>query len=115
MSDIAWAAGLFEGEGCVTLHKSSRIGKHGQEYFYPWLAMKMTDEDVIRRFAAVLGGSVTGPCKQKNPNHKPYWNWKLTKIEEVQATLRSLWPYLGGRRRAKAAEVLAMYYELRTS
>ena len=53
--DIAWATGLFEGEGCITASGGTAAART------PELHLDMTDEDVVRRLAIVLGGNVTGP------------------------------------------------------
>jgi hypothetical protein len=62
--EIAWAAGLFEGEGCIS-------------YIRPWgrepdiqAALAMTDEDVVRRFDEIVDrGRVYGPYHP--PFHRP--------------------------------------------
>jgi hypothetical protein len=45
--EIAWAAGLFEGEGSIT-----RFGRSGK--FDLRVSLNMTDEDVVRRFDAIV-------------------------------------------------------------
>jgi hypothetical protein len=45
---LAWAAGVFEGEGCFSLHKVTSAWH--KEYRYFRMSMGMTDEDVVRRF-----------------------------------------------------------------
>ena len=49
-AERAWAAGLFEGEGSVSPVNHNH---NGRSYRYIRLTMQMTDEDVLRRFAAV--------------------------------------------------------------
>ena len=98
--NVAWAAGIFEGEGTFT--RNGRTGKK-------WAAnacVRMTDEDVVRRFAAVMGfGSVTGPLMDHG-SPKPYWSWRVGSKEHFQATVAMFWPRLGVRRRARAKELL---------
>ena len=69
----------------------------------------MTDEDVLCRVMAIFGGNVTGPYDRGT--NKPIYAWRLSGIKCVQAVLRLMWPYLGERRRARAAEMIAEYYE----
>lgn len=93
----AWAAGLFEGEGCVF------ISGRGQ----PLIAIKMADEDVLRRFAAIVGvGRVTGPYEGQEPHHKPIWGWTVRSWPGVAHVLIGMAPWLGERRRAKATGVM---------
>lgn len=98
---IAWAAGLFEGEGCSSIYG----GWKGRRY--PALCLGSTDEDVLRRFARIVkGGNVTGPYRY-GKNVKPMWSWRAAARADVQRIGRLLRPYLGARRRARLREVLA--------
>jgi hypothetical protein len=104
-TDIAWAAGLFEGEGTILLATKTRTAH---------LCVAMTDHDVLERLTELLGGRLRGPYTRKgNPHWKPQWRWNLHGIEQVQEVLRMFYPYLGARRRARAAEAIASYYEFK--
>lgn len=96
MHDAAWAAGLFEGEGSFVVSPKG----------HPRLQFKMTDQDVVLRFQAVVGvGNVNGPYQAASGNRQPYWEWRCSG-EEAQALARLLLPYLGIRRTAQANRVL---------
>ena len=96
--DLAWAAGLFEGEGCFTL--SGRGTARA--------ILNMTDEDVVRRFAQIVRvGGIRGK-RVIRPQHKPQWEWTVQNHEGVQALIAVLWPWLGQRRRSRAVEVLRL-------
>ena len=99
--EMAWAGGLFEGEGSVFLQRKPSGG-------YPTVAVEMCDEDPVRRFHQAVGiGEVTGPYRSKqHPEWKPKWRWRVHGFERTQAVVAMLWPYLGERRRGKAQEVL---------
>ena len=113
MSEIEWAAGLFEGEGSI-----ERWRPTGQGNQQARLAVSMTDRDVLERFAKIVGvGKVWGPYQTKSglnakgQPYKPMYRWAVVRITDVQRILRDFWPYLGQRRRARAADVIAGYYE----
>lgn len=98
--DIAWAGGLFEGEGCFSSHK---VGKY---YGNPSASLGMTDEDSVRRFHAVVGlGRVRYENRAKR-GWKDYWVWSCSSIEDVEIVVGLLYPYLGKRRQGRAMEVL---------
>lgn len=99
--ELAWAAGLFEGEGCIT-----RSAARGHKY--PALKLNMTDEDSVRRFHSAVGGAGTcyGP-RSNGPGNKDFWCWTAYRFEHVQAVIVYLWYGLGKRRRARATEVLS--------
>ena len=105
-NSIAWAAGLFEGEGCI----SSQISNN--KYYMARLSLVTTDEDVIRRFHEILDniGGIRGPL-MSGKSKKPYWEWRATGYERVSLILELILPWLGNRRSAKAKEVLDTYLE----
>jgi len=97
--ELAWAAGLFEGEGWIT---SGGIG--GAKCI---LGLSMTDEDAVQRFRDALGfGSIY--LVDKGPGCKVQYRWVVQSFEKVQAALAMMWFGWGQRRRARAAEVLAI-------
>ena len=94
--EIAWAAGLFEGEGCFSLQRrSTNPGSCNLR-----AALRMVDEDVVRAFAEIIGvGRVSGPSS------KQMWEWKASG-EEAEQTYALLGPWLHSRRRARYVELL---------
>jgi hypothetical protein len=94
--DIAWAAGLFEGEGTLFLEPNGT----------PIAALKMTDQDVVSRFADIIG---EGAIRRYDPPSplKPIWQWRLGTKAKVGVLIDLLYPFLGARRKAKADEVRA--------
>jgi hypothetical protein len=103
-ADIAWAAGVFEGEGTVVVQWSTRSPRQ-----YVQLVVAMTDEDVVREFARVVGvGSVNGPRANGKLGRKPIWKWSAagTKAEAVLA-LPGFADRLGARRSERIAQCRA--------
>jgi hypothetical protein len=102
--NLAWAAGLFEGEGCIT--RTNRV---------PVARLGTTDLDVLERFHLVMGfGRVYEMGHTRNhPRWKPASEWTTTTFEEAQATIAVLWPWLRARRRARGLEVLGNYWQRR--
>ena len=93
--EIAWAAGLFDGEGT--------IGQQGNSVS---VAIYLTDSDLVDHFYRVVGmGAVSGPT-QRQPHLKPQWQWRAGGDAAV-VVLEMLLPYLGKRRSARARAVLA--------
>lgn len=95
-TDIAWAAGLFEGEGCIHLNSQR----------YLWVSLASTDQDVLERFCRIVGVGSARPKKKARPHHKPSWQWQVTGGKGVHV-LRMLLPELGERRGAAAKDALA--------
>ena len=102
---LAWAAGLFEGEGCVS-------GQRIAGTFYPKLSLGSTDPDVLVAFQLAIGGFGNITTKSRRgtkPHWKPAQQWQLTRFEHLQAVLAMLWPWLKSRRRARIKQVLTDY------
>lgn len=107
-ADIAWAAGLFEGEGSFTYGTSP----HG--YRRAVAELGMTDRDPVLAFWSIVGvGNVTTHHKPsaKKRNDKPIHLWKTASFEGVQHTAAILWPWLHSRRRDKISYLLTSYHE----
>lgn len=107
-AEIAWAAGLFEGEGCINYGTSMR---RGREITRRRLNLEMKDEDVVRRFADVVGAGHIRPSKRRNrinrENHHDIYIWECGRWADAARILHQFLPYLGERRSAKAREMLA--------
>lgn len=103
--NIAWAAGLFEGEGWIGFKQpasATSLAKGG-----PHLEMRlgMTDEDVVRRFAEVASvGSVYGPYRKFAPDgHEIKTSWSfISSGKEAYALIIALLPWLHSRRQEQA-------------
>lgn len=97
----AWAAGLFEGEGCVSI-KRTPYGRVNVR-----VSIGSTDRDVLEKFARVFGGRVLGPYEKK-PGRKPLYYWGVGGYASLKRIFAAFEPYLGDRRRARFLEVMAM-------
>lgn len=96
---IAWAAGLFEGEGCITKDSRSNL---------PRIELAMSDKDVVEKFISIVG---YGTLKSKDfscyqPQYKVQWRWAIQKASEVNRILTMFLPYLSERRAYKALNAL---------
>lgn len=109
LEDIAWAAGLFEGEGFF----SQTMGpprKDGSRSCYPEVGLVSADEDVLRRFHAIIGIGTVYHRKPETQRHKETWGWQVSSISRVSFVYALLKPYLGERRLARGQEVMDNYW-----
>lgn len=97
--ELAWAAGLFDGEGTVVVRKNGPC--NSENYRRIGLRVGMTDQCVVERFAkavSLLKGF--GPRKASNyPNAKPIWDSRTDNFEGVQAVMCFLWTWLSTPKR----------------
>jgi hypothetical protein len=108
-ADIAWATGLFEGEGTCTVQWNSRMNAAGQRVVYKkgriHLALQMTDWEPVVRFASIIGlGRVFGPYQLASG--RASWAWHTTRPEEATRAIQLLWPRLSPERKAKIRKVV---------
>lgn len=94
---IAWAAGLFEGEGYIskdTVGYGCRLG------------IAMTDGDVVESFINVFNRPGKLSSRKRGSKYKTIHEWYVNKFEDVQFICVLMWPWLKTRRRTKIKEVL---------
>lgn len=99
---LAWAAGLFEGEGNFSQYEYK--GVNGSIY-YPRAALVSSDKDILERFQEIVGlGNITS--KKKNLGKKDMWVWQTGSVEKTQALYAMLWKWLGERRKDRIREIV---------
>ena len=95
--DIAWATGLFEGEGCMTVSARS-----------PRLQLNMTDEDTVRRFQEIVETGAVYALAPERAGRKPKFHWQIATKVEVERLLLLFYSRLSARRKQRADEILAI-------
>ena len=93
-SQIAWLAGILEGEGSFGMAKTS-----------PCIQIQMCDRDIVERVAGLLNIKLRAPWKRKD-GYQWVWGCRAFGTDAVGWML-TLYTFLGERRRAKIREVLA--------
>ena len=97
--EIVWAAGFFDGEGCITYSASGSPQATHKHYLR--LIITQTDPEPLLRFAAAVGaGNVLGPYPPKAAQRKPQWTWQVSK--EAGQVLDLLRPHLCGPKTRQA-------------
>lgn len=109
--NIAWLAGIVEGEGCITWGRSD--SKYPGKANSIRLHVGMSDCDVIDRVARLLGTRALGPyaaSKKQQDNCPRKVQWRAIVTQDLAASwLMTLYPLLGDRRRAMVRETLAWW------
>lgn len=98
--NLAWAAGLFDGEGTTGHNRKStalqvRVGN--------------TDVRLLDRFRLAVGGlgQIHGPYGRQDERHKqPMYVWHVSSFENCQAVLAMLWFRLGAFKQQQASIAL---------
>lgn len=93
--DIAWLAGLLEGEGNVAINGRSLT-----------IRVKMTDHDVVLRAATILGGPMYTDPVIRSGKTKPTWTAQV-KGALAAGWAMTLYPWFGQRRREQVRRAIA--------
>lgn len=113
--ELAWAAGLFDGEGYIgAAARNSRVAKTGRSQA-PLLQMAVVqwhDPAVLTRFQKAVGGlgSITSRVRERQSTE---YIWRSGSFEVVQTCVALLWRWLSSPKRAQATRTLQAYHERR--
>ena len=96
-TDIAYLAGLFDGEGNIQYKQYMRQRRNNEKPYPTWsirMEVSMTDESTVRYLHEVLGvGTVN---KRKNGRgslgRKQQWRWQCG-FRDAYYVARLFWPY----------------------
>jgi len=108
-AEIAWVAGILEGEGtfCKSGSAHARIKCR--------IEMRSRDADVINTLRRLTGVGVFGEVRRKRqPQHSPQFYWVVTRRDDIEALLLALLPHMHTRRAEQMRLVLAGVAALRS-
>ena len=101
--DNSWAAGFFDGEGCVNRTCSSKkciALRIGQSHL-----------SVLRRFKKIFRvGKIYGPYVAKpigNYKCKPKYMYQVAKFDKVKMIITKIWPYLDKVKREQILDLIS--------
>lgn len=75
---LAYTAGLFDGEGCVTFQKNARRKDGIRHVFYIAVYIVNTDASIMEWLHTTYGGYVHCRKSGTKVGWKPYRNWRLS-------------------------------------
>jgi|SRR5688572_3481383 len=101
-TDIAWVAGLLEGEGYIGIPQKNLV----------LITINMTDQDVIQSIYDKLQiGTVHSSPKIYANQTKLVHHWSLSKQRDVARFLLAVAPLMGSRRKEKILEATESLYK----
>jgi len=108
--ELAWAGGLFEGEGTIGCWRNT-----GGRHFQFVSRLMITDEDVIYRFVDAVRDLVflqVHEAKRLYGSEKKIrYTVSTSNYKSTSSLINGLWPYLGQRRRNQYEDALLKYQE----
>ena len=102
ITDIAYVAGLFDGEGSITYKKYKERKKKGNKvnYYNCWriaMEVSMTDKNAVEFIHETLGCGTLRPKKVKGrrkdgTKYLPQWKWRAT-FRDAYYVCLLIWPF----------------------
>jgi hypothetical protein len=100
---FAWAAGLFDAEGCTSL--SDRSERKGYKDIEASVTQgggdRLPPEELARFMNCVALGRINGPYEQEGAT-QPVYRWRIHRLDEVRSMLHVLLPWVGTVKRRQA-------------
>lgn len=108
-TDLAWAAGLIDGEGCISLNAVRTRSKSGRLTYELRVVVNNTDIRLLNRLREVLGVGFICPMKRYSARHRPAWQWEV-KSRKAETVIRAVLLYLVGKREEAELGLLSRQY-----
>jgi hypothetical protein len=102
-NEIAYTAGLFDGEGSISLVRQKNNRSHS-----PQVAVASTDYEVLHWLRNRFGGSIVTKQPRKS-SHSISYDWRLTDRRALHF-LRLIRPYLVIERKIRRVDLLLNDY-----
>lgn len=112
-TELAWAAGFFDGEGWVGA-RYAKVSKKQPLYRRIEVGIGQVDPRVLERFQAAVGGvgTVKGPyAPDKRGGRQPRWYYQLAGPKTIWRIFWDLEPYLSPVKREQFLTALNWYEE----
>ena len=93
--DLAYIAGLIDGEGSIQYKQYMRKRTHNPKAYPTWsirIEIAMTDQSVLIWLNEILGVGTVNPRKVK-PGKKKQWRWRCSH-RQAYFVAKLIWPYV---------------------
>jgi len=91
-TDLAYFAGLFDGEGSISLCAYKPKGRCIRTTYGLYISLAQTNEWIIQQLKFAFGGNIQ-PYQPKYPGARMVWAWR-TQSNNALVFLESIYPYL---------------------
>ena len=103
-TELAWAAGLFDGEGSVSVNARTKALE---------ISVGQKGRTVLDRFQAAVGVGRVYEYARDEPGGGTFFHYAVPNARHQLVLLRKLWPYLSEPKRDQARRAHAKLAEVR--
>ena len=97
-TDLAYIAGLMDGEGYISVNRSKPKRKKGWIQLYPMVVFSSVDNVLVRWLGETIGMGTTYIGRDEG-NHRGRKSLSVRKQSDVMKFLKNIYPYLKLKRR----------------
>lgn len=110
-ADLPWAAGFFDGEGCMRYYCNNPSKKAPKGRIQ--LGVVQKEPLLLLRFKEAVGN--IGYIRQikQHKTERQYWHYNVTKYADIEHVSAVLWPHLGQFKRRDVLDALTRYGQAR--
>ncbi len=112
--NLAWMAGIYEGEGYCQGRPRTYQRADGRDFTTTnfRLVISMSDEDIVTRFHKFAGiGTLRGPRTfPSRPNNKPLWDYSAHGADGYALGV-AMWSWLGQRRKEQLHAAISAWLQ----
>jgi hypothetical protein len=105
-TDLAYVAGIFDGEGCIGYYSTS---KTGTPYYHALVNITMTEDTVVNMLPKLFGFGKISVHKPKDGTRRTAYQWQVGHKKQVREFLMAIRPYLVGK--AEQADVVLQLFK----
>lgn len=99
--DIAWAAGIIEGEGSIQSARRKQKASQGH-YIAIRVRVVMSDRDILERLQRIFNiGRVSAYRNTQGLGKKQLYRWEAASRRDVAAVCDAIYQWMGDRRRCQ--------------
>lgn len=104
----AWAAGILDADGCVTMRPPS-----GGKFRSPYLVVDSTDREILEELVGSFGGRIHEKTV-RNERWRRQWSWRMYGTVGILEFLRLVVPYMRCPAKVARARMLLDEYPVLT-
>lgn len=101
IAEVAWTAGILEGEGSF-----SRLKTRNGSYV-PRVVCSMSDRDVLEELQRIWGGKIWTKGEKRESHHKEMFYWSTSSQWDAVELMIAVLPFMGTRRSFRINELLS--------
>jgi LAGLIDADG endonuclease len=107
-TDLAWAAGIVDGEGCIAICRYQNKRGSRKDYLHAILQIGNTDPRMLVKIQSMFGGKI-GTSKVTGLRTRPIYSWRAISSKAADV-IKQIRPYLVSK--ADQADVLLAFQEI---